>query len=120
MKTIRAAIKKLFRENNKKMTLKDFEYLLHHIEIDKKGEEQIHHCFVYDHLGNLFSQNHLLIKDGKAFIDKKEIKEGLYHFIVGVESSQEIVWSDEEAQENKIKPKKMRAGMTLREKAREW
>ncbi|GAJ07586.1 unnamed protein product [marine sediment metagenome] len=112
--------KKLYDELKKKMTLKDFEYLLHHIEIGKNGEERIHHCFVYDHIGNMFSQGHLLVKNGKVYVDEKEIKEGLFHFIVGLETDQDVAWSDEEARENKIKPKKMRAGMSLKEKSKEW
>lgn len=112
--------KSLLLKSKEKMTLEDFEYLLHHIEIGKSGEERIHHCFVYDHLGNMFSQGHLLVKNGKVYIDEREVKEGLFHFIVGLEADQEVAWSNEEAEEHKIKPKKMRSGMTLKEKAKEW
>ncbi|GAI99298.1 unnamed protein product, partial [marine sediment metagenome] len=101
-------------------TLSDYEYLLHHVEVGNAGVERIHHCFIYDHLGNMFSQGHLLVKDGKVFADEKEIKEGLFHFIVGLEASQEVAWSNEEAEKNNIKPKNMKAGMTLKEKAKEW
>lgn len=103
-----------------KRTLEDYEYLLHHIEIDNKGEEKIHHCLVYDHIANMFEQDHLLIKNGKAYLNGEEIKGGLFHLIKGLESTQEIVWSDEEAEENNIKPKEMRSGMSLKEKAKEW
>lgn len=100
--------------------IKDFEYLLHHVEIGEDGKEKIHHCFVYDHIGNLFSQGHLLVKDGKVFVDDKEVKEGLYHFISGLEANQEVAWSDEEAEKSGIKPKKMKSGMTLKTKSKEW
>lgn len=100
--------------------IKDFEYLLHHIEIGKSGKEEIHHCLVYDHIGNLFSQGHLLVKNGKVFVDEKEVKEGLYHFIRGLEPDQELIWSDEEAKEKGVKPKKMVPGMTLKQKSGEW
>jgi len=107
-------------EDIEKRTLEDYEYLLHHIEIDNKGKEKIHHCLIYDHIANMFEQDHLLIKNGKAYLNDKEIKEGIFHVIKGLESTQEIVWSDEEAEENKIKPKKMRSGMTFKEKSKEW
>lgn len=100
--------------------IEDFEYLLHHVEVDDNGEEEIHHCFVYDHIGNLFKQAHLFIKDGKVYLNDEEVKEGLFHVIKGLEPTQEVVWSDEEAKENDIKPKGMRSGMTLKEKAKEW
>lgn len=100
--------------------LKDFEYLLHHIEIDDQGKEQIHHCYLYDHIANLFEQTHLLVKDGRTYLDGKEITDGLFHIIKGLESTQEVAWSDDEAVEGKIRPKKMGMGMTLKQKAREW
>ncbi len=103
-----------------KRTLLDYEYLLHHIETDDNGKEEIHHCFVYDHIANMFEQAHLFIKDGKVYLDDKEIKEGLFHVIKGLEGTQEVVWSDKEAEENKIKPKEMKSGMTLKEKSKEW
>ena len=40
--------------------------------------------------------------------------------IKGLEGTQEVVWSDKEAEENKIKPKEMKSGMTLKEKSKEW
>ena len=100
--------------------LEDFEYLLHHVESDEKGKEEIHHCYIYDHISNLFEQDHLVIRNGKAYLNNKEIKDGLFHIIKGLEPTQETVWSDKEAEENKITPKKMKAGMTLKEKAKEW
>jgi len=111
---------KIEKDLRPERTLEDYEYLLHHIEIDNKGEEKIHHCLVYDHIGNMFEQEHLLIKNGKAYLGGKEIKEGIFHVIKGLERTQEVVWSDEEAEGNKIKPKEMKSGMTLKEKAKEW
>lgn len=129
MRTIRADIKKLFREpihkpmlqkSNKDMTLEDYEYLLHHMHFDNKGKEIIHHCLIYDHIANMFEQVHLVIKNGNVYLDGKKVKEGIFHVIKGLESTQEVVWSDQESTENKIRPKKMRAGMTLKEKSKEW
>jgi len=100
--------------------IEDFEYLLHHIEIDEKGNETIHHCFVYDHLGNLFKQEHILVKNGVVQIGNKKVKEGIFHIISGLEETQEICWSDEQAKENDIVPKKMSAGMTYKQKSKEW
>lgn len=99
--------------------LKDFEYLIHHIET-KDGKEEIHHCYLYDHIANLFQQGHLVIKGGKALLDGKAVKDGTFHVIIGLEKTQKVVWTDAEAKEAKIKPKKMRAGMTLKQKAKEW
>gem|GEM_PF-6974295 len=99
--------------------LKDFEYLIHHIET-KDGKEEIHHCYLYDHIANLFEQAHLDIKGGKAYLDGKLVKDGTFHVIVGLEKTQKVVWTDEEAKAAKIKPKSMRAGMTLKQKAKEW
>ena len=100
--------------------LKEFEYLLHHIIIDDKGKEEIHHCLVYDHVGNMFEQGHLVVEDGKVILDGKKIKDGTFHVLKGLESSQEVVWSDEEAKENKITVKKMKSGMTLKDKSKVW
>ncbi len=100
--------------------IEDFEYLLHHISVDDKGEETIHHCLVYDHIANMFTQGHLLIRDGKIFIDGKKAKDGVYHVITGLEPTQDINWSNDEAIENKIKPKEMIEGMTNKQKVKEW
>lgn len=100
-------------------SIKDFEYLLHHIE-SGDGEEKIHHCYLYDHNANLFEQAHLLIKEGKVYLGGKEIKEGVFHIIKGLEAKQEVAWSDEEAKKGGIKSKKMIAGMTMKEKGKEW
>jgi len=99
--------------------IKDFEYLIHHIET-KGGKEEVHHCYLYDHIANLFKQGHLTIKNGKALLDGKAVKDGTYHVIVGLEETQEVAYSNKEAKEAKIKPKRMRAGMTLKQKAKEW
>ena len=110
----------LLKSSIKKRGFEDFEYLLHHIHIGEKGKEEIHHCLLYDHIANMFEQAHLLVKDGKVYINGKLIKDGIFHIIKGLEPTQQAIWSDMEAKENKIKPKKMRAGMTLKEKAGEW
>lgn len=99
--------------------IKDFEYLIHHIET-KDGVEEVHHCCLYDHIANLFDQGHLTIKNGKALLDGKAVKDGTYHVIVGLEEKQEVAYSNKEAIAAKIKPKKLRAGMTLKQKAKEW
>ncbi len=100
--------------------LEDFEYLLHHVEINEQGKEEIHHCYVYDHIANLFEQDHLVIKNGKAYLNNKQIKDGVFHIIKGLEPTQETDWSNEEAEQNKINPKSMKSGMTFKEKSKEW
>lgn len=100
--------------------IEDFEYLFHHVLINEKGEEDLHHCFFYDHLGNMFEQGHLVIEDGRPTIDGKKINNGVFHFIKGLVEDQDIAWSDEEAEEYGIKPKKMVSGMSFKDKAKEW
>lgn len=113
-------------DNEKKLLMfekqiEEFEYLLHHIAIDKKTEvEEAHHCLLFDHKANLFQQNHLGVKNGKAFINGKPAKDGHYHIIEGLEPTQEIVWSDEIATKLGIELKRPRPGMTFKEKAKEW
>jgi len=101
------------------LPLEDFEYLIHHIE-KFGGKEEIHHCYLYDHIGNLYEQGHLEIKGGKAYLDGKLVKDGLFHIIKGFEKSQEVAYTNAEAVKAKIKPKAMKAGMTLKQKAKEW
>ena len=93
--------------------LKDFEYLIHHIELGDKGKERVHHCYVYDHIANLFEQGHITIKDGKTTLNGKPVKEGTFHVLVGLEPDQEVTYSDAEANEAGIRPKKLVAGMAL-------
>lgn len=100
--------------------IKEFEYLLHHIITDDDGKEEIHHCLVYDHVGNMFEQGHLVVENGKATLDGKKVKDGTFHVIKGLESSQEVAWSDEEAKQHKITIKKMKSGMTHKDKSKEW
>lgn len=100
--------------------IKGYEYLLHHITTDENGKEIPHHCYIYDHIGNLFEQGHLAIRDGKIFIDGKKAKDGVYHIIMRLEPTQDVCWSNEEAEENDIKPKEMKAGMTFKQKSKEW
>ena len=99
--------------------LPDYEYLLHHIERDD-GKEIIHHCLVYDHLGNMFQQEHLIISEGKVTYKGKIIKDGTFHVISGLEQSQDVCWSNDEAEANKIIPKDMIAGMKFKDKAKVW
>ena len=103
-----------------KAQLEDYEYLLHHIEKDDNGKEIIHHCFVFDHIANLFQQEHIVIIGGKVFYKGKKVKDGIYHVISGLEPTQDICWSDVEAEENKIAPKEMVAGMKYKQKAKVW
>jgi len=114
---IRSVLEAVLRKDAK--PLEDFEYLIHHIE-NIKGVEEVHHCYLYDHIGNLFEQTHLVVKDGRATLDGKVVKDGTFHVIKGLEKTQKVVWTDEEAKEAKIRPKAMRAGMTLKQKAKEW
>lgn len=100
--------------------IKDFEYLIHHIETKDGWKEEVHHCFLYDHIANLFEQGHLSIKNGKALLDGKAVKDGTYHVIVGLEETQEVAYSNKEAIAAKIKPKKLKSGMTLKQKAKAW
>jgi len=108
------------QNNIRKRSFEDFEYLLHHVHIDDGGKEEIHHCFLYDHIANLFEQAHLAVKEGVTYLEDKKIQDGIFHIIKGLESTQEAIWSDSEAKENKIKPKEMKEGMSLREKSKEW
>lgn len=112
--------KKISTKITEVLCLDDYEYLLHHVEVDKQGKESLHHCHVYDHIGNLFEQQHLVIRKGKVYVDNREIKKGVFHIISGLENHQEVAWSDEMAIENNINPKKMRSGMTFKEKAKVW
>ncbi len=106
---------------SKEKQIEDFEYLLHHISIDEEtGSEEIHHCFLFDHMANLFEQGHLEIRDGKTFVNGRRVKEGRFHILKGLESKQEISWSDEQAKSAGIKLKRLKAGMTLKEKAKRW
>lgn len=102
--------------------IKDYEYLLHHLHPgeDKKGTEELHHCNLYDHLCNLFTQEHLVVKDGKAYVNGKVVKDGTYHIVAGLEPTQDINWSDEEATKSGIKPKILSPGMKNKEKGKIW
>lgn len=99
--------------------LEDFEYLIHHIATED-GNEDVHHCYLYDHLGNLFEQAHLVVKNGVPYFNEKKVKDGIFHVIAGLEPTQEVVRGDEMAEENGIKSKGMHAGMSLKEKAKVW
>ena len=78
-------IRALKRENS---NFEDWEYLIHHIHKDKKtGKEEVHHCFMVDHLGNLYEIAHAKGADG-------EFK----HCLIGLIEDQDVYWSDEEAE----------------------
>lgn len=111
--------KSMVKGGHPEKQIEDFEYLLHHIE-SKGGEEYVHHCYVYDHKANLFEQTHLVIKGGVAYMDGKKAKDGTYHAITGLEPTQEVLWSDDEAEEKKIRPIRLHMGMTIKEKAEVW
>jgi hypothetical protein len=122
MASARAWIKEHKEKINKKLdeeNLETFEYLIHHVSVEG-DEEIIHHCHMYDHIGNLFEQVHLWIDKGKIYLDGKQIKEGHFHVIKGLEETQEVAWSEQEATDAGIKPKGMMSGMTLKEKAKVW
>ena len=108
------------KDEKKEKQLEDYEYLLHHIETDDEGKENVHHCYVYDHIANLFEQEHLVVADGKVHLGGKEIKDGIFHVINGLEPTQEVAWGNAEAEKAGITPKKMKAGMTLKKKSKEW
>jgi len=91
-----------------KRALADYEYLLHHAHLEGESEERLDHCLLFDHLGNAFELDHLE-KDGE-----------IYHIIKGLESNQDVAWSDEEAKQKGIEPKQMKAGMNFPEKADIW
>jgi len=103
----------------KGLPIDDYEYLIHHINNDD-GKELIFHCMLYDHIANMFQLEHLLVKSGRAFLNGKQIRDGYYHVITGLEPNQDVVWSDEDAIESGIKPKQMLEGMTLKQKSKEW
>ena len=72
------------RQDEQGEPLEDFEFLTHHIEtID--GDEEIHHCFFLDHIGNLFTQGHLVIEDGVVTIDGAVVEDGVFHVLTGLE-----------------------------------
>jgi len=92
-----------------KRGLEDFEYLLHHIHTPEgESEERVDHCLLFDHLGNAFEIDHL------------QRGEEIYHIVKGLESGQDVAWSDEEAKEKGISPKELRAGMSFEQKADIW
>lgn len=114
-------IEKSYRQKVKEETdIQNFEYLLHHVTSDEEGNESLHHCYVYDHIGNMFIQGHMVVRDGKIFLDGKKVKNGTYHVLKGLEPTQDVAWGDDQAEEQNIKPKKMTAGMKFSAKSKEW
>jgi|GEM_PF-5604204 len=68
--------------------IEDWEYLIHHIEV-VNGVEELHHCFMLDHLGNKYEIDHLIDSTGKQ-----------RHVILGLIEDQDVYWSDQEAIED--------------------
>ena len=68
--------------------IEDWEYLIHHIEVID-GEEELHHCFMLDHLGNKYETGHIIDENGK-----------LRHCILGLAEDQDVYWSNQEAIED--------------------
>lgn len=64
--------------------LEDWAYLIHHVHVDDKGVETLHHCRMLDHLGNMYEVDHHPSGDGT-------------HVMVGLTEDQDVFWSDEEA-----------------------
>jgi len=67
--------------------IEDWEYLIHHVEIVKEKEE-LHHCYMLDHLGNKYEIDHIIDEEGKQ-----------RHCIIGLAEDQDVYWSDQEAEE---------------------
>ncbi len=65
--------------------IEDWEYLIHHIEV-VEGEEELHHCYMLDHLGNKYETGHIMDEEGKQ-----------RHCIIGLAEDQDVYWSDTEA-----------------------
>lgn len=85
---IRQKFEKLINQLNLSSDFEDWEYLIHHIHKDPDtGKEEIHHCLLVDHLGNLFEIDHVEDSKGK-----------FRHCITGLKEDQEVYWSDEEAE----------------------
>ena len=79
-----AKVEKLLKQLKETDQLEDWLYLIHHLHPDDETEE-VHHCPMIDHLGNLYKVEHMEI-DGKAV-----------HVITGLIEEQDVFWSDEEA-----------------------
>ena len=87
---IKRVLEMVKNEDDEGPAMEDWEYLIHHIHVDEDtGEEIIHHCPMLDHLGNLYSVEHLEGEDGE-----------FYHILSGLMEDQEVIWSDEQAEED--------------------
>ena len=68
--------------------VEDWEYLIHHLHVDENtGEDIVHHCVLVDHLGNLYTVEHILDEKGDT-----------RHCIAGLLEEQDVYWSNEEAE----------------------
>ena len=84
-KEIDFILEKLKKEDG--VPLEDWLYLVHHVHSDEEtGKETLHHCFMLDHLGNLYGVEHIKGKVGK-----------IYHCLVGLKEDQDVYWSELEA-----------------------
>jgi hypothetical protein len=79
--------RKFAQEEEGHEPLPDWAYLIHHVQSNPDGEEELHHCSVLDHLGNLYKVDHIETKEGDVA-----------HCIVGLEEDQDVYWSDEDAE----------------------
>lgn len=120
IRTVASTVKGANEDGEEGQPLENYEYLLHHIETMDDGSEEIHHCFVMDHICNLFIQSHLVVNDGEVELDGKKIDSGVFHVISGLEPTQDVSWSDDQALENSIRPKNVVAGMKFKKKAKVW
>lgn len=68
--------------------IEDWEYLIHHVDV-VEGEEELHHCYLLDHLGNKYKIDHIT-----------DSEDNQRHYIVGLAEEQDIYWSDQEAIED--------------------
>jgi len=84
-KDIEKLIALVKKRHRLKDQIEDWEYLIHHIEVIN-GIEELHHCFLLDHLGNKYKIDHTINREGK-----------LQHYIVGLVEDQDVFWSDQEA-----------------------
>ena len=83
-------LQNILSTNQEDAVLEEWEYLIHHIHVDgETGDEEIHHCVLVDHLGNLYLIGHA---------DEGDV--GQRHIVIGLVEDQEVFYSDEEAEEN--------------------
>jgi hypothetical protein len=67
--------------------VKEWEYLIHHLHEGDKIED-VHHCPMVDHLGNLYEVEHI------------ETSKGIRHALKGLVKDQKVFWSDADAKKD--------------------